>query len=48
MFITAHSGEIVDRETILRHNALVITKPFTPDALARSVRFVLDAGTPRR
>jgi signal transduction histidine kinase len=48
MFITAHSGEIVDRETILRHNALVITKPFTPGALARSVRFVLDAGTPRR
>jgi signal transduction histidine kinase len=44
MFITAHSGEIVDRETILRHNALVITKPFTPGTLARSVRFVLDAG----
>jgi signal transduction histidine kinase/CheY-like chemotaxis protein len=43
MFITAHSGEIVDRETILRHNALVVTKPFTPGTLARAVRFVLDA-----
>jgi signal transduction histidine kinase len=47
MFITAHSGEIVDRETILRHNALVVTKPFTPGTLARSVRFVLDAGARR-
>jgi signal transduction histidine kinase/CheY-like chemotaxis protein len=44
MFITAHSGEIVDRETILRHNALVVTKPFTHGTLARAVRFVLDAG----
>jgi signal transduction histidine kinase/CheY-like chemotaxis protein len=47
MFITAHSGEIVDRETILRHNALVVTKPFTPGALARAVRSVLDAGARR-
>jgi two-component system cell cycle sensor histidine kinase/response regulator CckA len=45
MFITAYSGEIVDRETILRHHALVVTKPFTPGMLARSVRSVLDAGS---
>jgi CheY-like chemotaxis protein len=47
MFITAHSGEIVDRETILRHNARVVTKPFTPGTLARAIRSVLDAGARR-
>jgi CheY-like chemotaxis protein len=48
MFITAHSGEIVDRETILRHHALVVTKPFTPGTLARAIRSVLDAGAVTR
>lgn len=42
MFITAHSGDIVERQTILRDNAIVLTKPFSRSGLARSVRQALD------
>jgi two-component system, cell cycle sensor histidine kinase and response regulator CckA len=43
LFISGHADDAVGRYKVLDTSVAFLPKPFTPDALARKVRAVLDA-----
>ena len=47
LLISGHPGDAIARHGVVHPNAAFLPKPFTPDALARKVRELLDKPTPR-
>jgi CheY-like chemotaxis protein len=47
LFISGHPGDAIARHGVVYPNAAFLPKPFTPDALARKVRELLDKPAPR-
>jgi PAS domain S-box-containing protein len=43
LYMSGYTGEAIARHGVLEHGTLLLQKPFTPEALARSVRQALDA-----
>jgi hypothetical protein len=46
LFMSGHLQSILGEQGVLSDHAAFLEKPFTPDALARAVRRVLDAPRP--
>jgi signal transduction histidine kinase/DNA-binding response OmpR family regulator len=46
LFISGHPGDAIARHGVVYPNAAFLPKPFTPDALARKVREILDKPAP--
>jgi DNA-binding NtrC family response regulator len=46
LFISGHPGDAIARHGVVHPNAAFLPKPFTPDALARKVREILDKPAP--
>jgi CheY-like chemotaxis protein len=42
LYMSGYTGEAIAEHGVLEHGTQLLQKPFTPDALARKVREVLD------